>query len=116
MEEGRVPLKRLKLRFILVTLVFATPIPYQVLTGCPVNQLLLLSHSAPLVLLYKSTKASESFTSTWALAVVKLFATVVNRIHRIMKLDFIKKGFIMKKYTNRKRIAYADDLLISTAA
>ena len=63
MEEGRLPFILLPLRFIAVTLDPVTVIPYQVLTG-PVNQLVLSRHSEPFVLLYKSTKASESVVLT----------------------------------------------------
>src|SRR3954454_15589998 len=77
-EAGRVPDKLLAFKFIVITLEPDTIIPYQVLTGFVVNQLLFSNHPGPLVLLYKSTNARESFTSTCALAISKLFTANAN--------------------------------------
>ncbi len=59
-SAGIVPTKLFAIKFIAVTRPSDTVIPCQVEMGCPVSQFVLFVQLAPLVLLYRATRARES--------------------------------------------------------
>ena len=79
MVSGIVPFSLLFTNDNVVTLLFVTPTPLHLFTGCVLSQLVLFRQFAPLVLLYKSTSASESL----------MFICAFRKLHANRK--FIKK-------------------------
>jgi hypothetical protein len=89
-EVGKGPVTLLPLNVIAVTRFAVTVIPNHVLTGA-LSQFVLSVQLAPFVLLYKSTKASESLVSTVGCAFAQKEAVKITS----KKVSFGRKHLFM---------------------